>query len=307
MKFKHNIDTEPFKHLYPFASNYMEVNGFQYHYVDEGSGDPVVMLHGNPTWSFYYRELIKAFSEDHRMIAPDHIGCGLSEKPAPDRYGYTLSNRVADLKTFIDKLQLRRKITLVLHDWGGMIGCAWALEHLDNVEKLVVLNTAAFLPPGTKKIPLRLWILRHLTFLATPAVLGFNLFSRAAVYMAASKSLAQDVNKGLTAPYNSWKNRIATLKFVQDIPVFPNDESYAMVKNSDRHLDRLKKIPMLILWGEKDFVFDMDYLAEWRRRFPEAQTHTFAQAGHYVLEDAPGDVIAKIKTFLDVEMGDVKC
>ncbi|MEN8244751.1 MAG: alpha/beta fold hydrolase [Thermodesulfobacteriota bacterium] len=299
MTFEHNIDLAPFRHLYPFKSNYMEVNGFQYHYVDEGGGDPVIMLHGNPTWSFYYREVIKAFSKNHRMIAPDHIGCGLSEKPDAGRYGYTLQNRIDDLTAFIENLQIDRPITLVVHDWGGMIGMAYALEHIYTIDKIVILNTAAFLPPGGKSIPLRLWLIRHLTFLATPAVLGLNLFSRGAVYMASAKGLTPDVQNGLTAPYNSWQNRIATLRFVQDIPVLPEDPSYAIVKHADQHLDALKNIPMLILWGEKDFVFDMDYLAEWKRRFPGAEAHALAQAGHYILEDETEAVLAKIGSFIN--------
>jgi len=298
MTFKHNIDLSPFKHLYPFKSNYMEVNGFQYHYVDEGAGDPVVMLHGNPTWSFYYREVIKAFSNSLRMIAPDHIGCGLSEKPGPGRYPYTLKNRIDDLTVFLENLDIHQKITLVVHDWGGMIGMAYAIENIDKIKNIVVLNTAAFLPPGEKKIPFRLWVIRHLTWLATPAVLGLNLFSRGAAYMASSKGLGNDVRKGLTAPYNTWQNRIATLRFVQDIPLFPKDDAFSIVNHADLHLERLGKIPMLILWGEKDFVFDMDYFDEWRRRFPYAETHTFAHAGHYVLEDEPEAVIDKIGLFL---------
>ena len=298
MTFNHNIDLAPFKHLYPYEPNYMAVNGFQYHYVDEGSGDPVVMLHGNPTWSFYYRELIKAFSNSRRMIAPDHIGCGLSEKPSPEQYKYTLENRIDDLTVFLENLGINRKITLIVHDWGGMIGMAYALEHIDKIEKIVILNTAGFFPPQRKNIPLRLWIIRRLTWLALPAVLGFNLFSRGAVYMASARGLEDEVRKGLTAPYNTWRNRVATLRFVQDIPVFPGDDSYAIVKHADQHLNILNKIPMLILWGEKDFVFDMDYYAEWRRRFPTAESHSFADAGHYILEDEPAAVIDKIALFL---------
>lgn len=301
MTFEHNIDLAPFRHLYPFKSNYMEVNGFQYHYVDEGSGEPVVMLHGNPTWSFYYREVIKAFSNSHRMIAPDHIGCGLSEKPSPERYKYTLKNRIDDLTVFLQKLGTNQKITLIVHDWGGMIGIAYALENIDKIKNIVILNTAAFLPPGGKKIPFRLWVIRHLSWLATPAVLGLNLFSRGAIYMASSQGLSNDARKGLAAPYNTWQNRIATLRFVQDIPLFPQDDAYSIANHVDQHLNGLNKIPMLILWGEKDFVFDMDYLAEWRRRFPSAETHTFADAGHYVLEDKTDAVIDRIRLFLNIK------
>ena len=298
MTFNHNIDLRPFKHLYPFKSNYMEVNGFQYHYVDEGTGEPVVMLHGNPTWSFYFRAVINAFSNTHRMIAPDHIGCGLSEKPGPERYPYTLGNRVNDVTAFLEKLGVRQKITLIVHDWGGMIGMAYALDNIDKIKNIVILNTAAFLPPNGKSIPFRLWALRHLTWLATPAVLGLNLFARGAVYMASARGLRSDVRKGLTAPYNTWQNRMATLRFVQDIPISPGDDAYAIVAHADKHLAVLNKIPMLIVWGEKDFVFDMDYFAEWKRRFPGAESHTFSHAGHYVLEDEPEAVIAKIKSFL---------
>ena len=116
--------------------------------------------------------------------------------------------------------------------------------------------------------------------------------------MATAKGLPRAVKIGLKAPYNSWENRVATLKFVQDIPISTRDAAYNMVKNTDRNLHNLKNIPMLILWGEKDFVFDMDYLAEWRRRFPDAEIHSFADAGHYVLEDARDAVIARMKLFL---------
>jgi len=276
----------------------MEVNGFQYHYVDEGTGDPIVMLHGNPTWSFYFREMIKAFSEKYRMIAPDHIGCGISEKPSPVQYDYTLKSRVDDIEVFLNNLDIHNNITLVVHDWGGMIGLTYALKHLKNIKRIVIMNTSGFLPPGGKKIPIRLWLLRHLTFFAIPAVLGFNLFSWGATHMATSKGLSRDVKNGLKAPYHSWKNRMATLKFVQDIPIFTSDAAYNMVKNTDQNLNNLKSIPMLILWGEKDFVFDMDYLAEWRRRFPNAEIHSFADAGHYVLEDATDEVIEKMRVFL---------
>ena len=300
MTFNHNIDLTPFKHLYPFKSNYMEVNGFQYHYIDEGSGDPVVMLHGNPTWSFYYREVVKAFSKKRRMIAPDHIGCGLSEKPSSELYAYTLENRINDLTALLENLRVKQNITLVVHDWGGMIGMAYALKNIDKIKNIVILNTAAFLPPDRKKIPFRLWVVRNLTWLAAPAVLGLNLFSRGAIYMASAKGLKHDVRKGLTAPYNTWRNRIATLRFVQDIPVFPKDNSYPIVKHADQHLKALNTIPMLILWGENDFVFDMDYFAEWRRRFPTAEAHTFSNAGHYILEDEPKAVIEKMGSFLKI-------
>ncbi len=256
------------------------------------------MVHGNPTWSFYYRELVKALSGNYRSIVPDHIGCGLSDKPEVAVYDYRLRSRIDDLDNLLDTLALDEKITLILHDWGGMIGMAYALRHPEKIRRLVVMNTAAFLPPPAKRIPLRLSIIRRTGPLADLAVLGFNLFAVGALFMASEKRLSAEVKKGLTAPYNCWKNRIATLKFVQDIPLAEKDPSYRLVKQIDDQLQALSKLPMLIFWGEHDFVFDHDYLSEWQRRFPEAEVHRFPDAGHYVLEDVPEKIIPLTQDFL---------
>jgi haloalkane dehalogenase len=292
------IDISDLRHLYPFASHYLDLSGLKYHYIDEGEGDPVVMVHGNPTWSFYYRNLIKALSGRYRSIVPDHIGCGLSDKPEVTDYDYRLRSRVDDLDNLLDTLTIDEKITLILHDWGGMIGMAYALRHPEKIRRLVVMNTAAFLPPPAKRIPVRLSIIRSSVPLAALAVLGFNLFAVGALFMASKKGLSPEVKKGLTAPYNCWKNRIATLKFVQDIPLAAKDPSYRLVKQIDDQLQTLSNLPMLICWGEHDFVFDQDYLAEWQRRFPQAEIHRFPDAGHYVLEDVPEKIIPLTQDFL---------
>ena len=276
----------------------MDVNGFKYHYVDQGAGPPVIMVHGNPTWSFYYRRLIQDLSPDFRAIAVDHIGCGLSEKPGLEHYGYTLDCRVDDLESFIHHLEIKEKITLVLHDWGGMIGIAYALRHLERIDKIILLNTAAFFPPQGRSLPFRLRLIRHVKPFAKLAVLGFNAFARSALFMATTKGLPGDVRSGLLAPYNCWQNRIATLKFVEDIPIKPGDPSFKTVKAVQNELHRLRNLPMLICWGMKDFVFTKAYLREWRHRFPDARVHTFADAGHYILEDAAETVIDRIRNFM---------
>jgi cis-3-alkyl-4-acyloxetan-2-one decarboxylase len=292
------VDISPFAHLYPFKSHFADINGLRYHYIDEGAGDPVLMLHGNPTWSFYYRALIKKLSPRYRVICPDHIGCGLSDKPSAKEYGYRLENRADDVAELMSQLGIKENLTLIVHDWGGFIGCLYALRHLETIRRVVITNTAAFLKPAGKPLPLRLWLLRYLTPLAVPAVLGGNLFCRAALVMAPRKRLAPDVKKGLIAPYNTWANRIATLKFVQDIAVSPSDPSYSAGRFLEENLHRLKGRPMLICWGKHDFVFDDTYYNEWRRRFPEAECHLFENAGHYVLEDEPEKVPAVIDAFL---------
>ncbi len=293
-----HVDTRAFRRLYPFQSHFLKIDGHRYHYLDEGAGDPVVMLHGNPTWSFYYRNLVTALSPTFRAVAPDHIGCGLSDKPDDAAYDYTLRRRVDDLAALLDHLKIRDRITLVVHDWGGMIGMVYAAAHPERIARIVVTNTAAFFPPGKKGLPLRLWLVRNLTPLAVPAVLGFNLFAQAALYMAVRKPLPPDVKKGLIAPYDRPRNRLATLRFVQDIPTAPSDPAYGPVRKTSERLHRLTGLPMMILWGMGDFVFDADYLAEWERRFPGAEVHRFPEAGHYLMEDAKDRVIPLIQDFL---------
>jgi haloalkane dehalogenase len=276
----------------------MTLNGSQFNYVDEGQGDPVLMVHGNPTWSFYFRNLLMGLQDTHRVIALDHLGCGLSDKPSGKQYDFTLKSRVSDLENFVESLDITQKITLVLHDWGGMIGMAWALRHPDKIGRLIILNTAAFLPPKGKPLPWRLKAIRHFPWFAVPAVQGLNLFALAAIFMAPDKKLSPIVRKGLLAPYQTWRNRLAILKFVQDIPLFETDESYDMVKETDQRLESLSSVPMLILWGAKDFVFDRDYFNEWVRRFPRATAKLYEDAGHYILEDVPERVLMEIRAFL---------
>ena len=298
MKSRSRIETSDFSKLYPFSSHFLERNGLKYHYIDEGTGDPVVMLHGNPTWSFYFRTLVKELSSEYRTIAPDHIGCGLSDKPDSKIYDYRLQNRVDDLDALMGFLGIREKITLVLHDWGGMIGMAYAVRHSESIGRLVVMNTAVFLPPPGKRIPIRLKIIRNFRLFANIAVLGFNLFAYSALFMASHKGLSREVKSGLIAPYNCWKNRVAILKFVQDIPLSEKDPSYNLVKETDENLNQFSNIPVLICWGKRDFVFDTEYLDEWKRRFPKAEVYCYPEAGHYVLEDVPNKIVPLIHDFL---------
>jgi pimeloyl-ACP methyl ester carboxylesterase len=292
------FDIAPFRHLYPFDSHWLDLGGVRMHYVDEGTGQPIVMVHGNPTWSFYFRELIEEFRTTHRVVVPDHIGCGLSDKPGNAEYEYTLRRRVEDLETLLDRLGLSENVTLVGHDWGGMIAAACALRRLDRIKRLVFFNTAGFLLPLGQRLPWQLWLIRNLSPVAALLVRGFNGFALGATHLATAKGLPRDVRKAYRAPYDSWKNRIATLRFVQDIPLKPGDPSYELAKWVDHRLEQLRQRPVFIGWGERDFVFDLRFLAEWRRRLPEAEVHSFTDAGHYVLEDAAAELIPKVRQFV---------
>jgi haloalkane dehalogenase len=178
-----------------------------------------------------------------------------------------------------------------------MIAATVACRRPQRVARMVILNTAAFLLPAGRKLPLRLAVIRD-TPLGALLVRGLNGFARGALHMAVTHPLSPEVQRGYLAPYDSWRNRIATLRFVQDIPLEPGDASYAQARWTDEHLHVLKDIPKLVCWGARDFVFDDAFLGEWRRRFPDAEVHRFADAGHYVLEDAGDEIIPLVRDFL---------
>lgn len=281
--------------LYPFEGRLLEVGGHRMHCLDEGQGPPVLMVHGNPTWSFYYRDVVKALRGDHRCIVPDHIGCGLSDKPGDDAYTYTLGQRVDDLDALIAQLD-PGPLTLMVHDWGGAIGLGWAARHPELVERLVILNTAAFHNPRGQTIPPSLRLARD-TKLGALLVQGLNAFAAGATRLAVKKPLPAAVRKAYVAPYDSWDNRVATLRFVQDIPLSPDDPAWAAIDAAAAGLERFVDTPTLICWGEKDFVFDGPFLEEWQRRLPHAEVHRFPAGGHYILEDEGEAIRACIAAF----------
>lgn len=284
--------------LYPFQGSYLELAGNRLHYLDEGSGEPLVMLHGNPTWSFYYRNLVKAFRDRYRTIVPDHIGCGKSDKPGVDSYPYTLDQRVADLEVLLEKLEVQDNITLVVHDWGGMIGMSYATRHPEKIKRLVILNTGAFHLPKTKPFPWSLWFCRT-PLLGALLVRGVNAFSRAAIrWCAMKRPLTPEIKHGYLAPYDTWNNRVAVLRFVQDIPLRPGDEGYELVSLVESRIQQFRKIPTVICWGDKDFIFDRHFLNQWTEFLPEATVHRFPDAGHYVLEDANNEIVKIVEQFL---------
>jgi cis-3-alkyl-4-acyloxetan-2-one decarboxylase len=292
------IDLTPFRELYPFQSHWLDLDGLRYHYLDEGPPEapPVLMLHGNPTWSFYYRTLIPALSQSQRVIVPDHIGCGLSDKP--QIYPYTLEQHIRNVEKLVAHLGLSQ-ITLVVHDWGGVIGMGYATRHPANIARLVIFNTAAFVLPV---IPWMIRICRP-QLLGSFLVRGLNAFARGATYLASGHPdrMTRSVRNGYCAPYNNWANRVAIHRFVQDIPLEEDHPTRPTLAGVEAGLARLQGHPMLILWGARDFVFTVkDFLAQWQRYFPQAETHIFPDAGHYVVEDAHERIIPLIKKFIDL-------
>jgi len=276
--------------LYPFAPQNITLQGHNLSYVDQGQGKVIVMLHGNPTWSFYYRNLVKLLQKNYRIIVPDHMGCGLSDKPQD--YPYILKTHIDNLEGLLTQCKVE-KFSLVVHDWGGAIGMGLAVRHPERLESVVVLNTAAFRSP---RIPLLINMCR-IPVLGDIIVRGFNGFARAALSMAVVHRMAPDVARTYLKPYDSWAHRVALLRFVQDIPLSPRDGSWQTLVNIENKLVQLLNTPMLILWGGRDFCFNEEFYKEWLQRFPEAEKHFFPNAGHYVLEDAFEEIAPLVTAF----------
>ncbi|MFM7318764.1 MAG: alpha/beta fold hydrolase [bacterium] len=272
--------------------------GHQLHVIDEGQGRPVVMLHGNPSWAFYYRNLAEALSPTHRVIIPDHIGMGRSDKPDDSRYTYTLENRVADLENTLDQLGVTSDITLVVHDWGGMIGSTFATRHPGRIARMVVLNTAGFGLPKEKPFPWPLWLSRN-TPVSSLFVRGFNGFVKGTAWIGTKQNrMSPDVKQAYLWPYNNWANRRSVHRFVQDIPLTPKDRAWPVLQEVESRLNLLAGKPMFVAFGLKDLVFDKHFLKGWTDRFPLAEVHRYENAGHYILEDVGTDLIPKICDFL---------
>lgn len=270
------------------------------HYLDEGPRDApiVLMVHGNPTWSFYYRNLVLALRDRYRCIVPDHIGCGLSDKPDGARYPYTLARRISDLESLMNHIQPSTPVHLIVHDWGGMIGFGWAANRADQIGNMVIANTAAFPLPAEKKLPAALWLVRN-TKLGSFLVQGLNAFSGLAARIAFKKPVDSEIRKAYTGPYDSWDNRIATLRFVQDIPLKPGDPGYDIISATETKLADFSDKPCLLAWGEKDFVFDLHFLKKWKRIFPQAKVLSYPDCGHYIFEDAGQPLTQAVSDFLD--------
>ena len=285
--------------LYPFDVKHVQINGRTMSYFDHGPKEapPVICVHGNPTWSFYYRQIAQSLGKTHRVLALDHIGCGLSEKPSAKEYPYTLKSRVNDLTQWIEHLDLAHPFDLIVHDWGGMIGGLYATRYPHTIRRLVALNTACFHLPKSKRLPFTLWLGRN-TIIGTLLIRGLNAFSGMATRWACMRPLSPEVSQGFTAPYHNWATRVATLRFVQDIPLKEGDTGYELISEAEEGLARLSQHPVFLGWGLKDFVFDHHFLSVWQSYFPDAEVVRYPDAGHYVLEDAADDLIPKISDFL---------
>lgn len=283
---------------YDFPRRLVPLGGggdYSIHCIDTGGpGRPVLLLHGNPTWSFFYRGLVAELRRDFRCVAPDHLGCGLSSKPQD--WPYRLEGHMANLERVVAALGLA-ECDLVVHDWGGAIGMGLAGRKPEWVRRIVILNTAAF---RSRHLPRRIALCRT-PLLGTPLVRGLNAFAWPATFMAVTRALAPEVRQGYLWPYRTWRDRVAIDGFVRDIPLEEDHPSYDTLVEVEEGLARLRDKPMLIYWGGRDFCFTERFYRQWQKRFPAAQARWIADAGHYVLEDARGRAEREIAAFLRAE------
>lgn len=289
---------EPVRGEYPWPGKFINLtqddgSSLRMHYLDEGKGEPLLMVHGNPTWSFYWRKLVAELGQDYRCIAPDHIGCGLSEKPGD--WSYRLQDHIDNLSQLITALDLH-DITLVVHDWGGAIGFGAALKHPDRIKRLVVFNTAVFTGPVPAEIRMCRW-----PIIGPLVIQGLNGFARIGLYRAIADRRRMDgaVGQGYLAPYNSWANRIAHLAFVRDIPLEPEHPTLGVINELDRRVSELNHLPTTFIWGERDFVFTTAFLERFLTKFPDSEVHVLPDAAHYVVEDAHETIVPIIRNFLE--------
>ncbi|MBL8858166.1 MAG: alpha/beta fold hydrolase [Planctomycetes bacterium] len=285
----------PIRDEYPFEPRFHAVPGGRIHYVDEGPrAAPVILcVHGNPTWSFAFRRIVKAFSDRYRVVALDHLGCGLSEKPTD--YEYTLENHALNLRSLVVALGLER-ITLVMHDWGGAIGMSFARREPRRVAGLFAMNTAAF---RSRRMPLRIRVCRW-PWIGPYLVREWNAFAGLAPIYGVHdrKSLSFPVKRGLMLPYETSASRRAIVEFIADIPLSSKHRSWAELKATEEALEQFRTLPVALCWGERDWCFTPAFRTEWERRFPHAVVTRCKQAGHFVFEEAPDAVESALRDLM---------
>jgi haloalkane dehalogenase len=278
------------RQAYPFASHYLDVDGGRMHYVDEGSGPAILMLHGNPTWSFLYRHLIAQLQPGYRCVAPDYIGFGLSDKP--QGWSYLPADHARNLARLVDQLGLH-DLTIVVQDWGGPIGLAYALQHRANVRRLIIFNTWCW--------PVN----RDPYYIMFSSVMGDGIgrfLIRRYNYFAGGMMRQWFGDRSKLTPHihQHYLRPLARPEERKGCMVFPQQIIGASPWLSELWQQRaaLQDLPTLIAWGMKDIAFRRQELARWTALFPNAEVVRLPSAGHFVQEEAPQAINAAVAQFL---------
>ncbi len=287
---------------YPFEHHFFDSEMGSMHFVDEGQGEPVLMLHGNPTWSFLYRKFITALAGSHRVVAPDHIGFGLSDKPSQEEI-FSIDAHIRNLEGLVEALNLRN-ITLVMQDWGGPIGLGMASRHPERIKRVVIINTFAFYPPVDTMDPENLRLPPPLLLMRSRRIgdllvrrLGF--FERVVMRMATANAKGlKSVHHAYKGVFRNWDDRGGAMAFPRLIPTnTKHPTARLMLEESGPFIESFRG-PAKIFWGMKDPLFPVGVLAAWRKRLPQAEVTEIAKGKHYIQEDAPDLIISELRQFL---------
>ncbi len=275
----------------PFQSRFVTVAGHKMHYVDEGTGPVVLCLHGNPTWCYFYRNLIRELRGSFRLIAPDFLGCGLSDRTPGKKW--KAIDRINQLEEFVTTLGIDR-FSIVMHDWGGPLGTGFMLRRLEKIDRVVYLNTTL---TETEALP------GFIKIAATPVIGKLftrhtDTFVRLTTSMGAYTKLTPEVKEGYRAPYTTRQRRDAIWDFVEDIPFDASHPSYQQMVDIAAGLPKIAEKPVKIVWGLQDPCFHREMLSKVAAHFPRAELLEIPEASHLVLDDAPKIAIPAIQEFL---------
>jgi len=292
-----DIRDETFDGTFPFVPHYLDMDGFSMHFVDEGGGEPLLLLHGDPTWGYLWRKFIPTLAKHRRCIVPDQMGMGKSGTPQ-DLYPYRLWHHIANLEALVLHLDLCN-LTLVLHDWGGPVGLGVAIRHPHQIKRLVLMNTWAFAPWPGGPLPRLVELIRSER--GEKFVLEKNGYLEPALLGTTHhpEKLTETVMDAYRAPFPTPATRRALLCWSRDIPVRETDSSYAEMKVIEEGLPLFTRTPTLLVWGMKDPVLPELVLRRWQRIYPRAITRELEDASHFLQEDAPERIIGIVEEFLD--------
>lgn len=290
------LQHETFGGTYPFAPHYRHVNGFDMHYIDEGNGEPVVLLHGDPTWGYLWRNIVPALAKITRCIVPDHMGMGKSEVPR-EPYPFRLVHHIANLEALIFELDLRN-ITLAVHDWGGPVGFGFAIRHPDRIKRLVISNTWGSARWPGAPFPRLIEMIRSTG--GEKFVLEKNGYLERALTGTThhAERVSGPVMDAYRAPFPTPESRVAMLCWSRDIPVTEADPSYPGMLRIENNLPLFANTPTLIVWGMLDPVLPEFVLRWWQDIYPHATVHKIKNASHFLQEDAPHEFGRYISEFI---------
>lgn len=273
---------------FPFAPRYLEQDGLRMHYLDEGEGDPVLCLHGEPTWSFLYRKMVPELAAVARVVAPDYYGFGRSDKPT-DAGWYTFDRHSLSIRRLVEELDLRG-LTVVVQDWGGPIGLRLAVEQPERIERLVILNTGI----GGGRPPSESW----LRFREVVRAAGGDFRPGRLIRTAAVRGLADEVAAAYDAPFPTAESKAGVLAFPEQVPTEPEHSNTAPLMAVREALASWEK-PALVLFGDSDPIFRPEVAEAIAGWIPGAlPAELVEEAGHFVQEDAGEQVAARIVEFL---------